>query len=209
MKKRKLDNFRVWRDRMKVLGKIKSEYPPLKKDGDLAELIGLTLGDGYLGAFPRSEVLRIVLNSKNNHLIQRCRVLIQNVFGKSPTISNRNKSGATNITIYQKKIGIRIGIPVSRKKDRIYPVPSWIQQSKVYSLRYLRGLYEAEGPHSVHKPTSTYKFAFANTNESILKNVYELLVWLGFHPHKDEKRVQLSRKSEVYEAMSLIEFRKY
>ena len=39
MRARRLDNFKQWRDKMKELGKIKSTYPTLKKDGNLAELV--------------------------------------------------------------------------------------------------------------------------------------------------------------------------
>jgi hypothetical protein len=43
MRVHKIDNFKQWRDEMKARGKIKSSYPALKKNGDLAELVGAPL----------------------------------------------------------------------------------------------------------------------------------------------------------------------
>src|SRR3989344_3671297 len=63
MKLRKINNFKIWMDKMKAEGKIKSKYPPFKKDGNLAELIGVVLGDGHISSYPRTEELRIISNS--------------------------------------------------------------------------------------------------------------------------------------------------
>ena len=63
-KKRKIDNFSRWREKMKESGKIRSFYPPLPQNGDLAELIGVVLGDGHIGKFPRTESLVISSNAK-------------------------------------------------------------------------------------------------------------------------------------------------
>lgn len=88
-------------------------------------------------------------------------------------------------------------------------MPKWISKNKEYLIRYLRGLYEAEGSFSIHQPTYTYKFVFANRNKSLLNNVDKGLKVLGFHPHKDSCRVQISRKEEVYHCKELICFRSY
>ncbi len=76
-------------------------------------------------------------------------------------------------------------------------------------IRYLRGLYEAEGSHSVHLPTCTYKVQFSNRNVSMLENVFILVSRPGFHPHRSKYQIQLSRKEEVFKFLSLIKFRKY
>ncbi|MEI7777747.1 MAG: hypothetical protein WCI52_04025, partial [bacterium] len=57
MKSKKIDNFRLWRLKMKEAGKMGGERP-LVKNGDLAELIGMTLGDGSIHKYARTEGLR-------------------------------------------------------------------------------------------------------------------------------------------------------
>jgi DNA-binding transcriptional regulator WhiA len=111
--------------------------------------------------------------------------------------------------LYEKNISKRIKIPAGARKDLRIDVPTWILKNKQYIVRYLRGLYEAEGSFNVHKPTYTYKFIFTNTNQTLLDNVYNLMKKIGFHPHKSKKQIQISKKDEVYKAVETLKFRKY
>ncbi len=194
---------------MKRLGKIKSSYPKLKKNGDLAELIGVVLGDGHIGIFPRVESLLIFSNSNNLGFVARYSELVEKVFMKKPRITEIKGAQCIKISIYQKQISNRLGVPAGSRKNVKNVMPSWILKNRQYMIRYLRGLYEAEGSFSVHKPTSTYKLSFANRNPSLLQQVYLLLKDLGFHPSRDDRRIQLSRKEEVYKAKDLFHFREY
>lgn len=209
MKLRKLDNFKVWRDRMKMKGEIRSQYPAFKKDGDLAELVGVILGDGHISKFPRSEELTIFSNSANKAFIKRYSMLMEKFFEKTPYIAKMKSANCVRIRIYQKNISQRLGVPLSPRKDKNIIIPKWIFIKRDYVIRYLRGLYEAEGSHSIHLPTSTYKVQFSNSNISMLENVFMLVYKLGFHPHKSKNMIQISRKEEVFKFMELIQFRKY
>jgi len=209
MKQKRIDNFSEWREKMKKEGKIKSTYPSLKKDGNLAELIGVVLGDGNIYKFARTEGLRIVGNSAYPGFAVRYSKIIESVFGKKPSISKRSDSNAFNITIYERNISERLGIPSGSKKNLEIKVPRWILGKKKYICRYLRGLYESDGSFSVHRPTYTYKFMFSNLNQSLLCVVYRLLKKLEFHPHSTKTNVQISKKNEVYAIKELIQFRHY
>jgi hypothetical protein len=209
MRKKKIDNFSEWRDRMKKSGKIKSIYKNLKKDGDLAELIGVILGDGHIGIFPRTECLLIFSNTKNKGFIKRYSGLVEKIFDKKPAVRDLATSNCTRICIYEKYISKRLKIPKGARLKKNFSVPKWILKNNDFMLRYLRGLYEAEGNFSIHKPTYTYKMFFSNNNQSIKKIVFELVKKLGFHPNMSGSKVQISRKKEVYDFMELISFRKY
>lgn len=208
-KRKKIDNFAIWREEMKRLGKIKSDYPKFEKNGDLAELIGVVLGDGHIGTFPRTEVLSIFSNADNKGFIDRYAKLVENIFEKQPTVSKNNHCNCVKITIYQKWISKRLEIPSGSRRYITVKIPQWILKQTDYLIRYLRGLYEAEGCFSIHKPTYTYKFIFSNRNKSLLENVYRGLQELGFHPHKSKDKIQLSRKKEVYRCRELLRFRYY
>ncbi|OHA78510.1 MAG: hypothetical protein A2V96_02715 [Candidatus Yonathbacteria bacterium RBG_16_43_6] len=209
MRLRKIDNFKVWREKMKALGKVKSDYLPLKKNGDLAELIGVILGDGHICKYPRCEELRLISNSNNSGFIERYADIIEKVFKKKPYIISSNQTNSTKIGVYEKLISKRIGIAVGARKDLIITVPEWILKKREYMIRYLRGLYEAEGSFCVHEQTYTHKFLFANRNISMLNNVFELMKRLGFSPHKSKDQIQISKKDEVYRAMEVLSFRDY
>ena len=113
------------------------------------------------------------------------------------------------ISVYEKFISKRLGIPAGNRKDSTVGIPQWIWRDKRFLISCLRGLYEAEGSFSVHKPTSTYKLSFSNKNATLLNAVYRGLCILGFRPNMSGYRVQLSAKEGVYKCKELIQFRKY
>lgn len=208
MKRNKVDNFALWRERMRKAGKFGS-FEPLEKNGDLAELIGVILGDGHLRKFPRTEELSIFSNSNNPGFIKRYSRLVEKIFGKKPACTKHGKSNCTRIRIYQKGIKKKLDIPYSPRRWLVIKIPKWILANNQYIVRYLRGLYEAEGCYCVHEKTSTYKVFFSNRNDSMLGNVFFLVKKLGFYPNRSGHKVQISRKNEVYEFLDLIKFRKY
>lgn len=205
-----MDNFRKWREGMKKLGKIRSHYPAFKKNGDLAELIGVILGDGHIESFPRSESLTLACPTKNKGFIKRYKNLIQKFFEKNSYEKKVGPNGGcTRLRIYQKNISKRLNIPTGARGKVNFQIPAWVLQNRKYLERYLRGLYEAEGCFCVHKPTGTYKFLFSNRNESLRQNVFQGLKILGFHPHQSGYQVQVSKRVEVYKVKDLIKFRQY
>lgn len=208
-KKRKIDNFAKWREEARRKGLIRTKYPPLAESEDLAELLGVILGDGHIQKFPRTEGLTIAANSNNLGFIKRYSNLIEKFFDKKPYIQKQNLSNCTRIRIYQKHISKRLKIPNGNRSKFQVKTPNWIWQNKEFLIKFLRGLYEAEGSFCIHKPTYTYKLLFSNRNPYLLDVVYKSLVKLGFNPHRSSDKIQLSRKGEVYRCRDLIEFRVY
>lgn len=194
---------------MKADGKIKSVYPALTKNGDLAELVGVILGDGHIRPYPRTEELSIFSNSNNLGFIDRYSKLVESVFDKRPAITQHSRGNCKRIRIYEKFISKRLGLEVSPRLNKKLKIPSWIFSKKQYIVRYLRGLYEAEGSFCTHPATSTYKLFFSNKNDSLLESVFVNLERLGFHPHKSACMIQISKKDEVYKCKELLKFRQY
>lgn len=172
MKRKKIDNFALWRNRMKELGEIPASHPSFGRSGDLAELMGVVLGDGHLSRFPRTEELTIFSNADNKGFIERYSHLLEKIFSKKAYVAKMSRSNCVRIRIYQKEIKKCFGVPYSPRGKKSIGVPMWISKNKRYIVRYLRGLYEAEGSFCVHEPTSTYKFLFRNRNLSMLRNVF-------------------------------------
>lgn len=123
MKARKVSNFHLWTEKMKAEGKIKSVYPEFKKSGDLAELIGVTLGDGHIQKFPRTERLLIFSNSNNVGFVKRYEQLVKSLFQKQPYVYKQKQSNCTRISLYEKHISKRLGIPFSPRKQLQIRVP--------------------------------------------------------------------------------------
>ncbi len=209
MRARRLDNFKQWRDRMKELGEIKSSYPAFQKDGNLAELIGTVLGDGHIYKHPRCDSLRITGDAKKMGFVNYSAHLVEVVFGKKPTVSKVRRSNGMTVTVYEKDISRRLGIPHGSRKNLNYIPPKWILRSRANTIHFLRGLYEAEGSLCYHPPTSTHKLFFANKNQYLLTLVAHLVENLGFTQNTHVNKVQVSRKAEVQKLKDLLQFRSY
>ena len=130
MKRKRLDNFAKWRKEMKASGRTRSSYPALLKDGDLAEFIGVVLGDGHLSKFPRTEELTVFSNLNNKGFIRRYSHLMEELFDKNPYVAKTSWSNCVRMRIYQKKIKKRLGVPYSPRGKKNIGIPSWILDKK-------------------------------------------------------------------------------
>ena len=185
MREQGIDNF--YKYRTSILANRPESYFGLNKSSELAEMIGVVLGDGYIGAHARTEVLRIACNYNNPGFIKRYSQLVEKIFDKKPSVKKRSASNCVDIVIYQKNIAERLGLLTGAKTHRPFILPDWIKASPQYQVSFLRGLFETDGCHASHLPTYTYKFIFSNVNQSLLEIVFMLLCGLGFNPTKTEK----------------------
>lgn len=102
MRERGIDNFANYRE--EKFSSRPSSYFNLKKSSDLAELLGVVLGDGYIGSHDRTEVLRIACNFNNQGFIDRYSALVEKIFDKKPSVKKRKTSNCVDIVIYQKTL---------------------------------------------------------------------------------------------------------
>lgn len=208
-KRNKIDNFKQWRKEARRRGLIPNGYPRFKHTEDLAFLIGMVLGDGSIYVYPRTEGLRITLGTDKPKLWRYVASVVRMVFQKSPTVRKVKGSACMTITLYEKEISKRLGVPSGDRGRVKIVLPPWILRKKAMLVSCLKGLYEAEGGFHIHKPTSTYKLIFYNRNDSLLKIVENGLRTFGLHPHVSKYRVQVSRQAEVYSLKELLSFREY
>jgi hypothetical protein len=203
MKAQKIDNFKQWRKDHPVL------YAELPHDGNLAEYIGAVLGDGHIERFPRTERITITGDAKKMGFIVRYAVLTAKLFHKKPAIEKAKSSNAVRVSLYQKFISRRLGIPTGDRTDFLYKLPRWIAGDEDYLIRFLRGLFEAEGYLCIHLPTHTYNFAFTNVNQRLLLIVRNVLLKLEFHPEVRHNAIRIRKKAEVMRLKELLHFRQY
>lgn len=209
MKRREIDNFADWREGAREKGLIPSAYPEFKKCEDLSFLLGMILGDGHIQQHDRTQCLSIALGTDKPDLIKYTKSIVDKVIKKKSNVHYSKTENISHITLYQKKLSGRFGIPAGNKGELRYVVPDWIWNDKDNLVSFLRGLYEAEGSFAVHRQTYTYKMMFCNRNQTLLDIVYEGLQKLGFHPHRTSEKIQVSKKDEVYRLKEVLSFRQY
>lgn len=207
LKAKKKWNFSKWQEQRKRQGVI--QYNELSTNEDLAELIGIILGDGNLNKHPRTENLRITCNSKDRVYIKHIINLIAKVFYKTPSMRKRNDENAVSIDLYQCKISERLNIPCGNKISNNAGIPAWIFVQVKYVLRCLKGLFETDGCFVVDKNNYTQIIEFKNHCRRLREDVYSMLRQLGYHPQFGRNYIRLARKTEVYSFKDLINFRNY
>ncbi len=204
MRVKKIDNFYEWRKKLQDrLNK------PLIRDEKLAFLTGLSLGDGYIQKFPRTERLRIVLGTDKPSLWQYTAKLVEDIFQKRPWVKTRKYTKAIDISIYRCGLSQLLEIPSGARGRLRVKLPKWIWGKDKFLISCLRGLFEAEASLNVHLATYTYNFSFSNRNQSLLDEVEKALIHLGFNPERREDAIRLRKKHEVESFRNLISFRKY
>lgn len=206
---KRIDNFAVWREKALKEGFIPNSRRPFIKNENLAFLICLTLGDGNLSKFPRTECLNITLGTDKPELIDYTIGVIKKVINKKPSRTYKKDSVCINVRIYQKNLSKRLNIPLGARKELIIKLPRWATRNKKYLISLLKGLFEAEGSFSIHLASYTYNLSFSNRNISLLDEVQKALQTLGFHPERRSNAVRLRKKKEAISFEKLISFRQY
>lgn len=205
LQRREKNNFSDWyKTRRESI-----EYVKPKPSAPYAELYGAILGDGCIERYARTERLIISFNSKEVEHIAHIKQIMEGIFKKEPKLRHRKDSQCIDVYIYQKYLSERLNFPTGVKFRHILTIPDWIKQSKLYSIRCLKGLFEADGSWVIDKKNNTNVIALTSVSQSLLKDTYDVLVELGFHPNLYQRTVRLARRAETEKFAKLINFRQY
>ncbi len=202
MSGRMQSNFRKWEVAHPVY------YAQLERSPDSAEFYGVLLGDGCVERYPRTEKLTLCFNSKEQKRIGRLAKLTEEIFKKKPTIRIRKDSKCVDVYLYQKHISSRLDFPTGIKIRHELRVPAWIKRSNLHLVRCLKGMFESDGNLCVDSNNHTCVIKYTSYNHSLLEDVYNALLRLGYNPQFRHRDVRLARKLEVAKFIELISFSK-
>jgi len=190
----------------------------LKKNNELAEMIGIALGDGSI---PKNQNrLRVTLNkSEEPQYTQHVNDLMQKVLNKKPSIYEPKDADAIKLTISSKKLVedlINNGLKPGDKKVNQVDVPQWIKQNKDYQKDCLRGLVDTDGSIHVHRANESIRIGFKNTSEPLMADFKEMCenneIKTGkIYPVKGENTYELhiESKKNVVKFINKIEPKKW
>lgn len=179
------------------------------KSEDLAEFIGILLGDGDLTQYQ----VTVTLNTDaDKDYIPYVFSLIRKVFPQlTPTINDRKTECCTKIRFssriavdFFKDMGVRSGKPL---------VPKWIYGKQTYLLACLRGLIDTEGSigFKIYQSNTTQnvyrQLIFTNRNPVLLTFATDVLNLLGFHCTQSKiKNIYISNDFDIDRYRSIIGF---
>lgn len=176
---------------------------PRNKSVDLAEFVGIMLGDGGI----TKEQATVTLNSEaDKQYIEYVISLGRKLFRNKPAIVKKKDCKATDLRYSGIKLVnflISIGLKRGNKVKQQVEVPDWVQKSDSYKIACLKGLMDTDGcvAVSTHKVGLKryvyYNPCFANRSKPLLSFVAETLRDQGLNPSVTGERIWLYNKAEI------------
>jgi hypothetical protein len=173
---------------------------------ELAEFIGIALGDGNIYKFDRCQRLTISCNGSYKNYVEHVSCLARNIFKKSPSIIKRSKANCCDVTLYLQDIDKALGLPAGNKIKNSVKIPEWIIRKREYSKKCLKGLFETDGHYGLSKKNYVEYIQFCNESASLKKSVFDVLSSLKYSPQLGKNYVRLAKKTEVHKFIEEMDF---
>ncbi|MFH1867609.1 MAG: hypothetical protein ABH843_01440 [Candidatus Omnitrophota bacterium] len=203
----KLRNISCGRVRFESLFKIKRrhEVSP-KRSGDLAEIIGIVLGDGNILKLKRCQRLVISCDRKHPGKTTEIKNLIHKIFKKEPKIYRRSKVNCDDVCLYMQNIDKALGLKAGSKIRNKVKIPKWVLKNKKFLVRCLKGLFETDGNYSENKKFYVQFIEFENRCKELKLSAYKAIKSLGYNPQLGNRYVRLARRREVADFIKRIKY---
>lgn len=153
--------------------------PKLSKE--LAEFVGIVLGDGGISTYQITVTLNSVTDKKYLKFVEK---LIKNLFkvpigfySEKQYLAQRIVISRTALVLYLLTLGLKEGNKVKQQVD----IPEWIKSNKQYSMACLRGLIDTDGCiilHRYHSKGRMYcykKIGFTSRSYPLICSVCDIL----------------------------------
>lgn len=197
-----------------VIPIVKPFFAPKEYSKDLAEFMGILLGDGHLS----SQQWSITINSiADKDYLPYVKKLTKKLFKFDPRVFKKKDcnayviygGGKESIRFFQKQ-GLSIGNKIKLQVD----VPEWIKKNINFRIACLRGLIDTDGGIFIHKYKvnnkiySYTKLSFVNRSIPLIDFVYTTLNMLELHAKQalqhESKRVWLYNHNDVKNYLKIV-----
>ena len=187
----------------------KSVHRP-KKSIELAEFIGIMMGDGGISEYQIVVTLHHVDDLEYAAFVTK---LIKKLFKIQPKIYHSPKNSVNDIVVSRKELVHylhELGLPIGNKVKQQFDIPEWIKYNEKFAIACLRGLIDTDGCIFVHRykmkgKLYTYKkLSFASASKPLRQSVHNLLHKAGFHPRIAGTNIRLDRIEDMRRYFSLI-----
>lgn len=153
-----------------------------RKSADLAEFVGIVLGDGGIS----KRQLTITLNDKDDKDYGEFVItLIKKLFDVPVSTYHREEVSTINFIVSRselihfcvEELGLKRGNKIKQQVD----IPDWIKQNELYSIACVRGLVDTDGcvfPHryKVNEKWYSYKkLSFTSYSKPLRQSVFNIL----------------------------------
>lgn len=156
-----------------------------EKSPELAEFVGIMLGDGGVSTYQATVTLHSRDDLEYSHYVCQS---IKLLFGYKPSVLPRK--GCLALKVLMSRIEIvrylkSVGVPIGNKMHHSIDIPKWIKERPDFYIPCIRGLVDTDGSVFKHtylskgKRYSYKKLSFTSGSMPLLNSVYSLLTTLG------------------------------
>ena len=195
--------------RLKTGFRIRKRFLKLRKTNELAEFIGIMLGDGNM----TETQVRVTLSRRDEgDYAQYISRLMRRLFSKNP--SHAERKGIIEIIISATDLVKRLqerGLVVGDKISNNAKLPDWVGKREKWIMSALKGLFDTDGSvYSDRHTISGKKYmsicvAYTSYSPPLLESISQNLELLGFSPTlSSKKRVMIRRRDEIVSFFRMI-----
>lgn len=212
-----------WQNWWKTIGKFKPHpilnrplsFKKPKKSKNLAEFIGIMLGDGGMN---KRQIFITLHHRDDKQYAKFVAQLMEKLFGTAPSIIHRPKYSVNNLVISRSNLvkfcNRELGLVIGNKIKQQIDIPSWIKENKNFRIACLRGLIDTDGSVFTHRykvGNNCYqykKIAFTSLSKPLINSVYKIMKKdVGLKPRlARNKDVRLESKKDVKKYFNKVGF---
>lgn len=194
--------------------KIKCQSIEIRYTPELAEIMGIILGDGGLYAHKGNKYQMIIaFNKKEVDYLNHVKSLLEGYFRPYcfGIVNDKCELKLQNISVYIGKFLLESGMKLGDKLKSKVTIPNWIFDRNLL-IPAVRGLFDTDG--CVYRKYDHYaQIQFKLASYPLLKSVRDALISLNFNPtkiHEDRGKnfkswkIYLSRQGEILRFFNLI-----
>lgn len=169
----------------------------IRKCGELAEFIGIMLGDGNI----YRNRIKIAFDKRNEKYLSYVERLFENLFGVKFKKTVYSETNQAYLYYYNKRLIeklILLGLKRGHKIKKNIGIPGWIKENKNYVRRCIKGLIDTDGCIYFSKRDKQKYIKFTNFNRQLLEDFKKTTSMLNYSFVKANKNNWcLYRKDEV------------
>src|SRR3989338_6942680 len=181
-----------------------------KKGTDLAEFLGLVMGDGGISHYQVVITLHHIDDLAYSAFVIR---LMRKLFGVRPRIYHRPKDSINDIVLSRRELVEflhELGLPIGNKVKQQFDIPDWIKRNKTFAVACVRGLIDTDGSVFTHsyvvngKRYYYKKLSFTTRSAPLQISVAKILADLGMSPHLSGYDVRLDSIADMQKYFSFV-----
>lgn len=191
--------------------KFRKEINLPRKSKELAEIIGILIGDGGISNFQVKVTLGLEKDKDYAFFVKSS---FENFFGVSASLIETKKDSTIEVVVSSRALVeflVNCGLPIGNKIKQAIDIPIWIKNNIKWARSCLRGIFDTDGCVylDTHKSKSgLYKsinVAFTSASPKLLVSISEILESEGLMPTITSKwSIRLRRSKEVVNFFEII-----